>query len=85
MQTLIILVHLVALLVSFVILVSDKIGFRDRIASNANTFFYKLLTCDLCLCFWLSTVVSIVLWVFTLNATYLMIPFFSTPLSRLLL
>lgn len=77
---------IVSAFVAFIILLIEKIGLRAYLIETITIEpLSKMLTCDFCLSFWLSFVISLILFIITDNEFLLFIPFISTPLTRILL
>lgn len=80
---------LVALGAAFTILVLTKTGLRDKTRDfcdlNDIPIIAKMLDCDLCFSFWLSVSVCAVQTAISGDASWLMVPIFSTPITRFLL
>lgn len=75
----------VALITAFIVLVISKIGLREYIIlTSKSAFVSKLFSCDFCLCFWFSVLISVSLVVMGLDLRFLAVPCLSTPLARLL-
>lgn len=87
METIIfmVMVILVSLAVTFFILLFEKWGFRNYIIEHSKIkLLSDMLSCDLCLCFWTSVVISLLASLF-IGIEAFAIPIFSTPLARRLL
>lgn len=55
-------VAMVALLATFMLLLSIKWGWREWLQVHApNDFIYRLVCCDLCCCWWLCVAICIVI------------------------
>lgn len=76
---------LVAALAAFVILLITKAGGREFVQVNACRTLARLFSCDFCLSFWLCLILSLILFLITKDPKALLTPFFSTPLTRILL
>lgn len=76
---------LVAMFAAFTLLFLRKIGIIERMQVHGNWFFSQMSRCDFCLSFWGNLILSIILVLVTNEMKYIFIPFFSTPLSRLVL
>lgn len=78
-----------ALFVAFVVLAFTISGLRDKVsyylADRKLNLLYQLVDCNFCLSFWITFCISIILAIFSQDSRYLLIPVFSTPLSKLLL
>ena len=83
--TLTVYIVLVALFSAFMMLLLDRTGVRDTIIMEVpSKVLSELFNCDFCLGFWFSAINSISVSVCTGEPIYLVIPFFSTPITRLL-
>ena len=81
-----------ACMVAFIILVLGRTGmrytFRDWCDQRCTEFFdlvVKMLDCDLCISFWVALALCILIAIATLDASFLLVPVFSTPLTRVLI
>ena len=75
-----------ALLAAFIILFLGKLGVRDYIVSRCPiTLIAKLFDCDFCLSFWTSCFISLIVAICIGDISVMLIPLFSTPLTRFLL
>lgn len=75
----------VALLTAFAVMLFEKIGVREWVQVHGNKFFAKMFGCTFCLCFWVSLIICVILWISSGVPQMLLIPFFSTMLSRFLI
>ena len=75
----------VALYSAFVILFMMKTGIRERVQIKGSRIVSKLFSCDFCLSFWVALVLSIISAIFTKQIEFILIPFLSTPLTRILI
>lgn len=77
---------MIALFSAFIILVLSRMGIRywlrDQCDEIGFTLVAKMLDCDLCLSFWLSLLISVVLVYITLDPSWFFVPIFATPLIR---
>lgn len=82
-------IALTALIVAFAILVLTKTGLRDKTRDAFDLkgikFMAEMVDCDLCLSFWLSVCTCISVAVYSGDISWLLVPVFSTPLTRILL
>lgn len=80
---------MVALAAAFTILVLTKTGLRDKTRDAFDikriVFMAKMIDCDFCLSFWLSLSICVSAAISTGDNTWLVIPIFSTPITRFLL
>ena len=76
-----------ALVSAFIVLLISKLGFRDYIITRGPSVVSKLFSCDFCLCFWLSVIVSVFLFLAQSphDALFIIVPICSTPIARYLL
>lgn len=78
-----------ALFAAFIILVITKNGFRYTIRDLCDKFnfsiFAKMIDCDLCFSFWLSLFICLILAYLLYDISFLIVPIFSTPITRFLL
>lgn len=79
----------IALLTCFVVLASEISGVRSKLRdwqdSIANRRLTKMLECDFCFSFWVGLALSLGLSILTLDATWIIVPVLSTPLTRRIL
>jgi len=78
-------VLLVALLATFSILLLKKWGAVEWLQVHGSNLVSKMAHCDLCLSWWVSVALSISVAIVMGDVTMLLVPFFSTPLTRYLL
>lgn len=78
-------VVLAALLAAFILTLSRKWGVLEWVQVHGSEFFSKMFSCNFCLSWWTSVVISIVWCAATEDTSILVIPFFSTPITRVLL
>ena len=76
---------ILALFVAFIILVIGKLGLRNYVIARAPKLISELVECDLCLSFWLSLILAIILAIIFKDMSITIIPFLSTPITRFLL
>lgn len=75
-----------ALLAAFIILLLGKLGIRDYITEKCSIkFISRLADCDFCLSFWVACLITAVVAACLCDITVMLIPLFSTPLTRFLL
>lgn len=75
----------VALLSSFIFTLLEKWGIREQITMRAPKLISEMSECDFCLTFWIDMFLSILFLIFTGDWSCLLIPFFATPLFRIIL
>lgn len=82
-------IALTALIVAFAILVLTKTGLRDKTRDAFDlkqiAFMAEMIDCDLCLSFWLSVCTCISVAIYSGDISWIYVPVFSTPLTRILL
>lgn len=75
-----------ALAVSFLILLFDKWGLRNHIIEKTRVkFIADLFSCDFCLSFWVSVLVSSICIIAGGDTSFLIYPFLATPIVRVLI
>lgn len=79
------LVAVISTLAAFVLTLLQKWGVVEWIQINGNEFFSKMAHCNFCLSFWCSVVLCLVGVLTTGNWMFLVVPFCSTPIVRILL
>lgn len=67
--------------VRFVITLFDKFGWLERMQSQANPFFHKMLTCSFCRSFWTACIICVIIFLFSGNWMVLTMPIFVAPLG----
>jgi len=87
MENFLIITICIALLSAFYVQLLKKLGVIDYMQIHGNDFFYQLSKCDFCLSFWACLLTSTCYVFFDNVFDYknLIIPFFATPLTRILL
>lgn len=77
---------IIALVAAFIILFIDKIGLRNWLIEKSPKLLSKLFSCDFCLSFWVSVILTLIA-VFVLGGDmiYLISPILATPITRFLL
>lgn len=79
------LVAVISTLAAFVLILMQKWGVVEWIQINGNEFFSKMAHCNFCLSFWCSVVLCVAGVLATGNWMFLVVPFCSTPIVRILL
>lgn len=85
MKEFIYMILLVALMAAFVLILMRKWRIIEWVQVHGNTFFSKMFNCNFCLSWWAAVVLSGLVAIYTGDVKYMMIPFFSTPITRILL
>lgn len=67
------------------IMLAKKWGILEWLQIHSNAFFHQLFSCDYCLSWWCGVAVSVLAAAVTRDAHLLLVPFFSTMISRRLL
>lgn len=75
----------IALIAAFIILLIGKIGLREYVILVAPRLISKLFSCDFCLSFWLAFVLAILAALICGSLIFVVIPLFSTPITRILI
>ena len=78
------LILLVALAAAFVVLVVKKWGWAEWMQIHGDKFLSKLFSCDLCMSFWAGLFISFVFVCWYDDPIYVIMPVFTTPLTRML-
>lgn len=81
----ILLIVLSALLSSFLLLLAAKWGIIEWMQTHGTRLVSLLAHCAFCLSFWANVVCSVLAAIFIGNALLLVLPLFSTPLTRKML
>ena len=74
----------VALLAAMMVLLVKKWGIAEWIQIHGDKFLSKLFSCDLCMSFWAAMCFSVVLCCVYDDAGWLLLPFLTTPVTRML-
>ena len=75
----------IALMASFAILFLGKSGIRDFVIERGTKLISELFSCDFCLSFWVSLILASILAILSNRPELLIVPIFSTPITRILL
>ena len=78
------LVIIVALVAAFAVLLVKKWGLAEYIQIHGDKFLSKLFSCDLCMSFWASFLISLFLCCLYDDVQLLLLPMFTTPITRML-
>lgn len=78
------LVVIVALAAAFVVLLVKKVGIAEWMQVHGDKYLSQLFGCDFCMSFWASAIFAIGLCCWMDDPSYIFIPLFSTPISRIL-
>ena len=74
----------VALLAAMMVLLVKKWGIAEWIQIHGDNFLSKLFSCDLCMSFWAAMCFAVVLCCVFDDAGWLLLPFLTTPVTRML-
>ena len=74
----------VALLAAMMVLLAKKWGIAEWIQIHGDKFLSKLFSCDLCMSFWAAMCFAVVLCCVYDDAGWLLLPFLTTPVTRML-
>jgi hypothetical protein len=74
-----------ALFATFTILLTERLGYREKIQIRAPKLIAELFSCDFCLSFWVCLLWSVVFSVITCNILFIGCCVTSPPLTRKLL
>ena len=75
----------VALWVCFLLLLAYKVGIIEWLQVHGGCFVSKLASCDFCMSWWLSVILTLILFCFLGNSYLVVVPFLATPIARRLL
>lgn len=78
------LIVFVALLAAFIVLLVKKWGLAEWMQVHGDKFMSQLFSCDLCMSFWAAMLLSAFLAGYTDDMLMFVIPFFTTPITRML-
>lgn len=76
---------IIALGSAFTIIVLDKWGIREWLQVHGSRLISKMAGCTFCLGFWIAVILSIFLSAISGECSYLLIPIFSSPITRFIL
>lgn len=74
----------VALLAAMMVLLVKKWGIAEWIQIHGDKFLSKLFSCDLCMSFWAAMCFAVVICCVYDDAGWLLLPFLTTPVTRML-
>ena len=74
----------VALLAAMMVLLVKKWGIAEWIQIHGDKFVSKLFSCDLCMSFWAAMCFAVVICCVFDDAGWLLLPFLTTPVTRML-
>lgn len=75
---------IIALIAAFIVLLAKKWGLIEYIQIHGNDFFNKMAHCDFCLSFWAGCMVATLFVFITGELTFMLVPFCSTSITRML-
>jgi hypothetical protein len=75
-----------SLLAAFMILLITKLGIREWVQTFGSKLFAKLFSCDFCLSFWVSVILSVIFYTFVnRDLECIIYPLLATPIIRRLI
>lgn len=80
-----ILILLIALFSAFIISLLKKVGIIEWLQIHGSELISKLAHCDFCLSWWMNVIVSVTIALALGNWIFLLVPFFSTMITRFIL
>lgn len=78
------LIVFVALLAAFIVLLVKKWGWSEWMQVHGDKILSKLFSCDLCMSFWAGLFISFAFVCWYDDPIYMIMPVFTTPLTRML-
>ncbi|MCM1077873.1 MAG: hypothetical protein NC344_06885 [Bacteroidales bacterium] len=75
---------IVATVAAFLITLAEKWGIVEYMQVHGNDFFSKMFNCSFCLSWWTCVAVSVILALFTAEGSWMLAPFCSTVITRIL-
>ena len=74
----------VALLAAMMVLLIKKWGIAEWMQIHGDKYMSRLFSCDLCMSFWSSVLICFCMLCITEDLMVLLIPIFTTPITRML-
>ena len=78
------IILMVACAAAFVVLLVKKWGIAEWMQVHGDRILSELFSCDLCMSFWSSVLICFCMLCMTEDLTVMLIPIFSTPITRML-
>lgn len=78
-------VFLVSVISAFVILLAMKLGIIEWLQVHGDCFFSEMAGCNFCLSFWVGTVLSVAVAIWTGEVLFLIGGMITAPITRVLL
>ena len=78
------IIVLVALAAAFVVLLVKKWGWAEWMQIHGDKYMASLFSCDLCMSFWASMFICMVVMMFNNEPLMIAVPMFTTPITRML-
>ena len=78
------IVIMIALAAALVVLLVKKWGMAEWMQVHGDRFTSQLFSCDLCMSFWASALLMFVALFFMDEAWLLLVPVFTTPITRMM-
>lgn len=76
---------IIALFATFIILLTERVGIREKAQIRAHKLIAELSSCDFCLSFWVCLITSLVISAFSNIDIVLLTAIAATPITRKLL
>lgn len=76
---------IIGLLSNFILHLISKWGIREIMQQRGFKLLSEMATCDFCISFWINTIICVFSFIITKDIVYLYIPFFATPITRILI
>ena len=78
------IIIIIALAAAFVVLLVKKWGMAEWMQVHGDRFTSQLFSCDLCMSFWAAALLMFVALFFMDEAWLLLVPVFTTPITRMM-
>ena len=78
------LIVAVALIAAFIVLLVKKWGLAEWVQIHGDKILSQLFSCDFCMSFWAAMLVCIALACWEDDVRLLLLPMFTTPITRML-
>ena len=77
-------IAIIALLAAFVVLLVKKWGWAEWMQVHGDKYLSQLFGCDFCMSFWSAVIICMLVACFTNNGTWMLLPWVTTPITRML-
>lgn len=81
-EEVIVVAVLVALVAAFVVLLTKKWGIAEWMQIHGDRYMSQLFSCDLCMSFWASVILTVIIVAVTDQGQLMLVPVLSTPIAR---